>query len=81
MCMARGCPLIHIANLDKEVDFESIVFANRKELERGCSRPLVAILQDLLVGWGWHTSTKLVVRARLKGTCTNQGLPQGWILI
>jgi len=49
LCMGRRCPLIHIANLDKEVDLESIVFANRKELQRGCSRPLVAELQDLLV--------------------------------
>jgi hypothetical protein len=50
--MGRRCPLIHIANLDKEVDIESIVFANREELQRGYSRPRVAELQDLLVVGG-----------------------------
>ncbi len=52
MCMGRRCPLIHIANLDKEVALESIVFANRTELQRGCSRPLEAELRDLLVVGG-----------------------------
>ena len=40
MCMGRRRPLIHIANLDKEVDFESIVFPNRKELNGDAAVPL-----------------------------------------